>query len=80
MKCPKCNKPFRKGHDDSFTRLDGTLVHISCRTFDDYFEALLGHALKEHGPGYPANNTEAEGQASDGYAAHGKGKHNEAHS
>jgi len=50
VNCPKCNKPFREGPEDSFTRLDGTLVHVSCRTFDEYFEALIGHALKKHGP------------------------------
>jgi len=61
VNCPKCNKPFRDGLDDGFTRLDGTLVHASCRTFDDYFEALLGHSLKEHRSEHSANNTEVDG-------------------
>ena len=63
VSCPKCDKPFREGLEDSFIRLDGTLVHISCRTFDDYFEALFGHALKEHGPEHAVNTTEADGEA-----------------
>ena len=65
VNCPKCNKPFREGPEDSFTRLDGTLVHVSCRTFDEYFEALLGHALKERGVEHSVNNTEADGEAPD---------------
>jgi hypothetical protein len=65
VNCPTCNKPFREDLDDGFTRLDGTLVHTSCRTFDDYFEALLGHTSEEHGPELSANTTEADGEASD---------------
>jgi hypothetical protein len=80
VNCLKCNEPFREGLEDSFIRLDGTLVHVSCRTFDEYFEALLGHALQAHGPEHSANNTEVDGEASDGYAACVKGRHDEVHS
>lgn len=46
-KCNRCGKPFRADFEDGMKLLDGTLVHIWCRTAEEQLECMLSMTLED---------------------------------